>query len=86
MRVAAGVLCAAVFFTALYYVTAAESSVSCTVCLEFGGARSCNTVAGPDRDQAISQAMSTVCASLASGVTRGMECMRTVPSSTACTE
>jgi hypothetical protein len=86
LRIAAGLVCAAVFFAALYYVTLAESSVSCTVCLDFGGGQSCKTVAAPDREQAIAQAMSTACASLSAGVTQGMSCMRTRPRSTTCTE
>ena len=41
-------------------------------------------VAAPDREQAISQAMSTACAKLSSGVTQGMACMRVQPISTRC--
>jgi hypothetical protein len=84
LRVGAGLLCAALFFAALYYVTLAESSVRCTVCLEFAGGQSCDTVSAPDREQAISQAASTACAKLSSGVTEGMACMRTPPISTRC--
>ena len=86
MRIAAGLTCAAAFFVALYFVTLAESSVSCTVCLEFGGGESCNTVAAPDREQAIAQAMATACANLSGGVTQGMSCTRTPPRSTTCTD
>jgi len=84
LRVAAGLACAAAFFAALYYVTLVESSVSCTVCVEFGGGRSCSTVAGPDREQVVAQATSTACTTLSAGVTQSMACMRTPPYSTTC--
>ena len=86
MRVAGGLVAAAAFFVAMYFVTVAESSVSCTICLDYRGGSSCDTVSAPDRDQAIAQAVSTACAKLAGGVTQSMECGRTQPRQVSCTE
>lgn len=77
---------AALFFGALLYVTAEETAVECTVCIRFGPGENCATVSGPDRDQAMSQAATTACAPLSSGVTEGMECNRTPPRSATCTD
>ena len=86
MRIAGGLLIAAAFFAALFYVTLAESSVRCTACVTFGDRSECSTVAAPDRDQAVMQAVATSCSILASGVTQGMQCTRTPPTSVSCTE
>ena len=86
MRVAGGLLCAALFFAAIFYVTRAETSVECEVCIRFGGAENCATVTGPDEQQARMQATSTACAPLSSGVTEGMECSRTIPSRVRCSD
>ena len=86
MRVAIGLLLAAVFFGALFYVTASETSVECTVCVHYGAGDNCATVSGPDRQQAMRQATTTACAPLTSGVTQGMECDRTPPRSATCTD
>jgi hypothetical protein len=85
LRVALGLLIAAAFLAALLYVTAAETSYECSVCVRYGGAESCATVSGPDEEQAMMQAVSTACAPLANGVTEGMECSRTPPRSARCT-
>ena len=86
MRAAIGTLLAALFLGAMFYVTLAESSVECNVCLEYAGRSECATVSAPDRDQAIMQAVTTVCANLTSGVTSGMKCSRTPPTSSSCSE
>ena len=86
MRAAGGLLAAALFFVAMYFVTVAESSVSCTICHDFGGGSSCDTVSAPDRQQAQAQAVSTACAKLAAGVTQTMECTRKPPRQVSCTE
>ena len=86
MRVAGGLLAAVVFFVAMYFVTLSESSVSCTVCHDFAGNSSCDTVSAPDRNQALAQAVSTACTKLASGVTQTMECTRTPSRTVSCSE
>ena len=85
MRVALGLLLAGLFLAAMLYVTASESSVECTVCIDFGGRESCATVSGPDQQAAVMQASTTACVPLASGVTQSMECSRTPPSRVSCT-
>ncbi len=84
MRVAGGLLVAAAFFAAMFYVTRAETTVECTVCIEFGGRENCATVSGPDEAQARMQATSTACAPLSAGVTEGLECSRTPPNLDRC--
>lgn len=85
MRAVAGVLMAAGFLAALFYVTSRETSYQCSVCIRYRGAESCATVSGPDEEQAMMQAVTTACAPLSSGVTEGMECSRTPPVSARCT-
>jgi hypothetical protein len=84
LRVAGGILCAALFFAAMFYVTREETATECTVCIRFQGAENCATVSGPDEQQARAQATSTACAPLSNGVTEGMECNRTAPTSSRC--
>jgi hypothetical protein len=84
-RIAGGLLCAGLFFAAMFWMTRAETSVECTVCIRYGGSESCATVSGPDERQARMQAASTACAPLSAGVTQGMECSRTPPSTARCT-
>ncbi len=75
---------AALFFAAMFYVTTAETSVECTVCIRYGGGENCATVSGPDEQQVMMQAATTACAPLSNGVTEGMECTRTPPRSARC--
>lgn len=84
MRLAGGLLLAALFLAAIFYVTRTETAVECTVCIRYGGAENCATVSGPDEQQVRMQATSTACAPLSSGVTEGMECSRTPPSMVRC--
>lgn len=86
MRVAGGVLCALVFLGAMYFVTLAETSVECSVCVSYNGRNECTTASAGDRNGAIAQALSSACAGLSSGVTQVMECNRTPPVSTRCSE
>jgi hypothetical protein len=81
-----GGLLAVFFIAALLYTTLVETAVECEVCVDFGGGSSCQTASAPDRPQAIQQATATACATLSSGVTAGMQCNRTPPSITRCSE
>lgn len=85
MRVVVSLLIAAGFLAVMFYVTAAETSYECSVCIRYRGSENCATVAGPDEEQAMMQAVSTACAPISSGVTDGMECNRTPPRSARCT-
>jgi hypothetical protein len=69
---------------ALVYGTLQEAQVDCEVCLEFAGARACRTAAAATRDGATRAAVRGACAVLTSGVTQGMACDRTPPSSLQC--
>ena len=86
MRVVAGVVIAAAFLAAMLYVTRAETSVECRVCIHYGGAENCATVSGPDRELAMMQAATTACAPLSNGVSEGMQCTRTPPRSARCSD
>jgi len=61
-----------------------EAQVECEVCIEFGGARACRTTIGSSRERAISGATTNACAVLSSGVTAGIQCGNTPPSSLRC--
>lgn len=84
MRVAAGIAIAVIFFGALVWATLQQTAVSCEVCVAFSGRSACRTSSGADRDQAQQMAHSTACAALSGGVTEGMRCQRTLPSSVSC--
>ncbi len=84
-RVIVGVVLGVAFLAALVLTTLRETRVECEVCLDFGGRSECRTASGGDAEQAQMQALTTACAVLASGVTRGLECQRTPPRSVRCT-
>jgi len=85
VRVLFGLLCAAAFFAGLVYVTLRDTGLECRVCSTYAGHEKCSTVGAPDRDAAIMQGLATNCASLAAGMTEGMRCTQTPPSSVTCT-
>lgn len=84
MRAWVGILVAAFFLAAMFYVTRSETTVECSVCIQFNGVENCATVSGPDQAQAMMQATSTACAPISSGVSDGMKCTRTPPRSARC--
>lgn len=84
MRIALGVLLALAFFGALWLVTLREAAVACEVCVAFGGQTACRLASAADREQALQMAQSTACAVLAGGVTQGLQCQRTPPTSVRC--
>jgi hypothetical protein len=86
VRVVVGVVIAALFLAAMFFVTASETTFECSVCIQYGGGENCATVAGPDEQQTLMQAVTTACAPLSSGVTDGMECNRSRPKSVRCTQ
>jgi len=81
-----GLLLGAVFLVALFFATRRETAVQCELCISYDGRTACRTAAAADRDAAVRAAISTACAALASGVTRGLECDRTPPHSLSCSE
>ena len=82
----AGLLLGAAFFTALFFATRRETAVQCELCITYEGRTACRTAGAADRDAAIRAAISTACATLASGVTGGLACDRTPPHSLHCSE
>ena len=86
VRVAAGILFAAVFAAAVVYTTLSESQVECEVCMEFRGRSICRTVAAAERNQALQMAISNACAIISDGVTEGMQCSRARPRSISCSD
>jgi len=83
-RVITGVVLAAAFIAVLILSLMKEAQVECEVCIEFGGARACRTTIGSSRERAVSGATSNACAVLSSGVTAGIQCGNTPPSSVRC--
>ncbi len=63
-----------------------ESQVECEVCIDFAGERACRTNQAADRESAITGATYTACAVLSGGVTGGIQCTRTPPSSLRCND
>jgi len=85
-RVITGVVLAAAFIAVLIMSLMKEAQVECEVCIEFGGARACRTTIGSSRERAVSGATSNACAVLSSGVTAGIQCGNTPPSSVRCND
>ena len=85
-RIIVGVLLAGAFVAALITVTLQQSGVECEVCLTFNGRSMCETAAAPDRSDAQMQATSSICSQLSGGVTQGIQCSNTRPTSVRCVE
>jgi hypothetical protein len=85
-RVITGVVLAAVFLSVLVMALKKEAQVECEVCVEFGGRSACRTTIASSRQRAISGATSNACAVLSSGVTAGIQCGNTPPSSLRCND
>jgi hypothetical protein len=83
-RVIAGVVLAAAFVSVLVMALMKEAQVECEVCIEFGGRQACRTSIASSRERAISGAISNACVVLSGGVTAGIQCSNTPPSSLSC--
>jgi hypothetical protein len=53
--------------------------VDCEVCMAFGGNEVCRSASAANRDEALRSATDNACASLASGMTETMRCLRGDP-------
>jgi len=84
IRVVTGVFLAAVFISVLVMALMKEARVECEVCIEFGGGRACRTSIASDRDRAING--TAACVVLSGGVTSGIQCGNTPPSSLRCSD
>jgi len=86
LRIVTGVVLAAVFFSVLVVALKKEAQVECQVCIEFGGGRACRTSIASDRNRAIDGATTAACVVLSGGVTSGIQCGNTPPSSLRCND
>jgi len=84
MRTALGILAALGFLLAMYLVTVRETGVTCHVCITFGGRSECRTASAADQASAVASARTNACAVLSSGVTQGIQCDQTQPTSARC--
>ena len=84
MRILVGSLAALAFLAAIVWVTLQQAQARCEVCMRHGGRELCETATAVDRDHALSQARSSACARLSSGVTDGIRCNGSAPLSVRC--
>jgi hypothetical protein len=85
-RVITGVVLAAAFVSVLVMALMKEAQVECEACIEFEGRSVCRTTIASSRERAISGATTNACAVLSSGVTAGIQCGNTPPSSLRCND
>ena len=85
-RIITGVVLAAVFISMLVMALMKEAQVECEACIEFEGRSACRTTIASSRERAISGATTNACAVLSSGVTAGIQCGNTPPSSLRCND
>jgi len=69
---------------AVVYRSLTIARYECNVCVSFGSQRVCRTGASGDRKAAIESAITSACATLASGMTDSIRCQNTRPDSLAC--
>ena len=86
MRVVVGLVLAVVFVGVLVTALRNQARVKCEVCITFDGNSACRTSHGADRERATYGATQAACVVLAGGVTRGIQCSNTPPTSLACDE
>jgi hypothetical protein len=79
-------LVGAAFAASLVWSTFQQVGVECEACVDYRGASICRSVAAADEREAARQAQANACATLAQGVTQGLECDRTPPRSLRCRE
>ncbi len=78
------VILAGLFAVAVWVVTLRSNQVRCEVCVSYRTRSACRSVSAVDREQALQGALSSACAVLSSGVTEGLRCQRSVPTSAVC--
>lgn len=85
-RVIIGLVLAAVFIAVLVRALSQQANVECEVCIDYNGNSACRTNLAIDRERALLGATSSVCAIIGRGVTQGIQCSNTPPSSVRCSE
>jgi len=58
--------------------------LECDVCVTFQGEQACRTAASGDRKATVESAVTSACATLASGMTESIRCQNTPPDSVTC--
>jgi len=58
--------------------------LECDVCVTFQGVQACRTAASGDRKATVESAVTSACATLASGMTESIRCQNTPPDSVTC--
>jgi hypothetical protein len=76
----------AAFVGYILYSPSREGKVTCEVCMEFKGQKSCRSASGPGRDEATRTARDNACAGIAFGREDSIRCGNTEPASVRCTE
>lgn len=74
----------AILVTGVVYRSLTIAQYECDVCVTFGNQRVCRTAASGDRKAAIESAVTSACATLASGMTESIRCQNTSPDSLVC--
>ncbi len=82
----AKVVLAVAFVSTLVIALKNEAQVECEVCITFEGGSACRTSRASNRDRAIYGATSAACVVLSGGVTSGIQCSNTPPSSLRCND
>ncbi len=85
-RALVGTLLGVGFVVALVVTTAHQMRVTCEVCIAYRGRQTCEVAIAVDRAAALMQATSSACTQISGGVTDGIQCNRTPPLSTRCSE
>ncbi len=80
----ATVLFLALLVTGVVYRSLTIARYECDVCVTFGSQRVCRTAASGDRKAAIESAVTSACATLASGMTESIRCQNTPPDRLVC--
>jgi len=84
VKVALTLLAVTAFVTLLWWSSRREAELSCEVCVGAGGALTCATVRGPDREAAIRQGVATACGIATGRMDEELACQRTPPNSVSC--
>ena len=73
-------------FALIIYSSLSLQAESCEVCVTYNGRTDCRKARGNTREEAVRTASDNACALLASGMTAGIACSNTPPTSVECEE
>lgn len=74
----------AVVLGLFFYMSTANASEECNVCVTYQGRDNCATAAGPTTQAATQAAQTTACGPLAGGMTDTQACLATPPRTVEC--